>query len=241
MTDYTPSWAREQPAETNETTESEKYGTGLDFDHEAARQTTGAVANVERDDSGQESQLPPDTPAWVDDTVARTREDLTPDSPPASRCPSCVSEYARAAYHCAEFPHTSAFYQLIERHDLALAGVFEENDTTLPDVGDDDEVWIARGGLTVIVSNGIRDSAGDGWPMASYVDVEGPADAVASFVEDMLTLAVRIKRELRAPSLEADANDAQREGRRVPERERLVSREHAAGVVSRLPSRGDGE
>lgn len=240
MTDYTPSWNLEQSEGPNKTPDSEKYGGGVDFDHEAARKTTGSVANVERGDSSGESQLLPDTPEWVDDTVARTRGDLTPDSTPATRCPNCVGEFARAAYQCAEFPHTSAFYQLIERHELALAGVFKETDTTLPDVGDDDEVWVSRDGLAVIVSNGIRDSSADRLPMASYVDVEGPAESVASFVEDMLTLAVQVKRELRAPSLESDADAARRKGTRVPDNDRLIERNFAAGVVSRL-SHGVGE
>jgi hypothetical protein len=238
---YTPSWARGQSDSVEETPETEKYGGGLDFDHEAAREVTGCISNIDRDGTGDEDTLPPETPDWVDDTIARTRADLTPETPPAIRCRDCVDEFARAVYQCAGFPHTSAFYQLLERHELAFAGAFEESDPDLPDVGGDDEVWLRRDGLAVIVVNGIRDSDADRWPMASYVTVKGPSEGVASFVEDLLTLAVQIKRELRAPSLESDANAAQREGKRVPDSARLVSHSLAAEVVSRLPARGGDE
>lgn len=193
-----------------------------------------AVADGGPDTAGDDPDAgQPETPAWVDDTAGLIREDLSPETPPAGKCRNCIDVPARAVYQTVTVPHTSAWFQLLERHDLAHVG-------REPRQFSDGSRWlyINSAGLGLEVDGDVTEP---GDPCASYVTARGPADSVAEFVRDLLDLADWIKRELCAPAPKPVADAAKADSRAVPDDERLVERDRAAAVVRRLPSKDDTE
>jgi hypothetical protein len=217
VSDYTPSWATD-PTVDDPTPPARQwaYGGGrIDPETDTAEDDSSAAEN----DTGPEPE--PETPAWVDDTRAVRDDDLRSPSDVEAVCRDCITDAARASYQLVEPAHTSAWYQLLDRHGFGRG------------VGEDERVWGADGGV-VVRAHG--DSVGpdtDGY--LSYLEVRGPAPAVRAFVEDLLDVATYIKRELRAPALVEDADAAQEAGERVPEAARLVDGDRAAETVARLP------
>ncbi len=198
------------------------------------RRPRSAVADGGPDTAGDDPDAgQPETPAWVDDTAGLTREDLSPETPPAGKCRNCIDVPARAVYQTVTVPHTSAWFQLLERHDLAHVG-------REPRQFSDGSRWlyINSAGLGLEVDGDVTEP---GDPCASYVTARGPADSVAGFVRDLLDLADWIKRELCAPAPKPVADAAKADSRAVPDDERLVERDRAAAVVRRLPSKDDTE
>lgn len=198
------------------------------------RRGRAAVADGGPDTAGDDPDAgQPDTPAWVDDTAGLIREDLSPETPPAGKCRNCIDVPARAVYQTVTVPHTSAWFQLLERHDLAHVG-------REPRQFSDGSRWlyINSAGLGLEVDGDVTEP---GDPCASYVTARGPADSVAEFVRDLLEVADWVKRELRAPAPKPVADAAKADSRAVPDDERLVERDRAAAVVRRLPSKDDTE
>jgi len=223
MSDYTPSWARGDATVDDPIPEDERYGGGLEFDHEA----TDPVVDTDpaADGSGGETNAAPDpdpeTPAWVDDTRAVRDADLPHLHMIDDVCVGCIDDRARASYQLVDPAHASAWYQLLDRHGFARA------------LGEDERVWGGDGGLLARAHGDSVDPDTD--RHISYLDVSGPAAGVRAFVEDLLDVATHIKRELRAPALVEDADAAQEAGERVPDVDRLVDRDRAAETVARLP------
>jgi hypothetical protein len=223
VSDYTPSWGRDIP-DTAPTPEDEQYGDGVEFDHGAAHATDGRKQTGSGLCDGGDEQLPAETPRWVDNTRALRDGDLRDRGAVDATCPDCVTDAARASYQLVEFPHASAFYQLLNRHGCGSA------------VGDHERVWAADGGLTARAHGQSTDPTTNKY--LSYLAVRGPAPAVRAFVEDLLDVATYMKRELRAPALVEHADAAQETGGRVADADRLVGRDRAAAIVSRLPAPG---
>jgi hypothetical protein len=217
--DYTPTYEA-WDLERDPIPEDEQYGGGLEFDHEAARETTGLL-NRSTDSSDGGPDPDPETPAWVDDSRAIRGGDLRDPTDIDAVCANCVTDASRGVYQSVEFAHTSAWYQLLDRHGF---GRSVETDA--------DRIWGADGGLVVRAHGQSTDPETNEY--LSYLEITGPADAVASFVHDLLDLAPYIKRELRAPSLVEHADAAQDAGEPVPDAHRLVDRERAAKTVSHL-------
>jgi len=217
--DYTPTYEA-WDLERDPIPEDEQYGSGLEFDHEAARETTGLL-NRSTDSSDDGPDPDPETPAWVDDSRAIRGGDLRDPTDIDAVCANCVTDASRAVYQSVEFAHTSAWYQLLDRHGF---GRSVETDT--------DRIWGADAGLTVRAHGQSTDP--ETKEHLSYLESTGPADAVAGFVRDLLDLAPYIKRVLRAPSLVEHADAAQDAGEPVPDAHRLVDRGRAAETVSRL-------
>lgn len=149
------------------------------------------------------------------------RSDLTA-SGPVAKCDNCLAEseveVGRAVYQLPQFESEGAFFTLLQKHGLQYDPV--------------SRMWWAADGLSVDADGEIETRDRND---LSYITIRGPAGALASFVEDLLDAAVYVKRELRAPSLVEVANDAQERGVRVDDTDRLVPRDRAADVVSRLP------
>jgi hypothetical protein len=198
------------------------------------RRPPSAVADGGPDTAGGDPDAgQPETPAWVDDTAGLIREDLSPETPPAGKCRNCIDVPARAVYQTVTVPHTSAWFQLLERHDLAHVGREPQQ------FGDGSRwLYINSAGLGLEVDGDVTEP---GDPYASYVTARGPADSVAGFVRDLLDLADWIKRELCAPAPKPAADAAKADSRAVPDDERLVERDRAAAVVRRLPATDDTE
>jgi hypothetical protein len=228
--------------------DDEKYGDGVAFDEQWQRQTHsvlhGDEDNNTKDDTTDEAKLPPETPTWIDDARGLIRDDLRPGADDIDdlqfRCEAHIENLARGVFNIVALPNDSAWFQLLERHDLVLTdGEFQ----TLPverETGvSGKQVWHWRNcnGLQLKVDGDVQERE---HTFISYLTIRGPEQAVTSFTEDLLTLAEWIKRELRAPSPIAVANAAQESGERVPDDERLVDRDRTADVVRRLP-RGDAE
>ena len=229
--EYVPTWGRDN-GEIPETPRSEQYGSGVGFhdadqtDDTETQQSDETDDNTDETDGVEYTKPDPETPAWVDDTVAVTKEDVTPSCghPLSDRAISQVDDAARAVYQLPRFPHESAYYQLLDRHGLTFAGEQTEDDL-VGDTTTDKECWATRDGLKVTTKD-YRNEDGR-LPEASYLTVEGPSDDVADFVIDLLALAYRIKRELRPP---AEAGDG-----RLPYNDtldRIVGREHNVGVIA---------
>jgi hypothetical protein len=219
---YTPTYAS-GPEVDDPVDEDELYGGGLDHDHEAPHATPDRSPDTV--DDGLSVPIDFETPEWVDDTRAVRDEDLRDRAAVDAVCIECLDDAARASYQVVGVPHASAFYQLLDRHGFARS------------VGDGPRIWMADGGLDVVVHGASADPAvGDTY--VSYLEVSGPADDVAAFVEDLLDVVVFAKRELRAPSLVEDADAAEEAGERVADSDRLVDRERAADAVLRLPGAG---
>jgi len=163
----------------------------------------------------------PDTPAWVDDTVAVRRDDLLAEDGFTAPCLDCLDEHARAVYQLPYFPHASAYFQLLDRHGLRY---FEG--------GRKGARWIAESGLRV-EPDGSADISAERYPSVSYLTARGSPEDVAAFVEDLFTVVKRIKRELRAPSLREHA-DAAGDFEAVDDEQRLVGRAPAAEVVGNV-------
>jgi hypothetical protein len=243
MSEYVPSWARGSP-DVDPIPESEKYGGGLDHDHEAARSrpaysslrdqtdTTGGDAADEKDDT-------PDLPEWVDlDAVApRCRDDLKGGvSAPCRDCRDDDADRARACYQLPTFVEPTVWYQLADRHGLRVVDVTTLDDAILNKQDSERAAYIAPDGLFAKV---VQTHPDDDETSLSYLTVRGPAGAVEMFVDDLLDAVVHIKRELRAPALVDVADAAQEQGKRVDDSDRLVDRDRAADVVSHLPASGD--
>jgi hypothetical protein len=232
--EYVPTWARDN-GEIPETPRSEQYGSGVGFhdadqtDDTETQQADETDDNTDETDGVEYTKPDPETPAWVDDTVAVTKGDVTPSCghPLSDRAIPHVNE-ARAVYQLPRFPHESAYYQLLDRHDLKFAGERTEDDL-VGDTTTDKGCWATRDGLTVTTDNYHNEDGRP--PKASYLTVEGPTEDVADFVVDLLDLAYRIKRELRPP---AETTDAERNGNRADadDLDRIVGREHNVGVIA---------
>jgi len=233
--EYVPSWARDN-GEIPETPRSEQYGSGVGFhdadqtsDDEATDEADdGTDDNTDETDGVEYTKPDPETPSWVDDTVAVTREDVTPSCghPLSDRAIPDVDE-ARAHYRLPDFPHESAYYQLLDRHDLKFAG--ERTETVVNDTTTHKELFATRDGLK-IQSKDYRNEDGR-LPVVSYLWVEGPTEDVADFVIDLLDAAYSIKAEFRPP---AETTDVERNGNSVDNDtlDRIVGREHIVGVVA---------
>lgn len=230
---YVPTWARDN-GEIPETPRSEQYGSGVGFhdadqtDDAETQQSDETDDNTDETDGVEYTKPDPETPAWVDDTVAVTKEDVTPSCghPLSDRAIPHVNE-ARAVYYLPDFPHESAYYQLLDRHDLKFAG--ERTETVVNDTTTHKEFFATRDGLRII-SKDYRNEDGR-LPKASYLTVEGPTEDVADFVIDFLDVAYSIKTEMRPP---AETTDAERNGNSVDNDilDRIVGREHIVGVVA---------
>jgi len=187
------------------------------------RDTSEVGSNGRENDTEPEPEPDPDpeTPAWVDDSRAIRGDDLRDPTDIDAVCANCVTDASRAVYQSVDFAHTSAWYQLLDRQGFARS---VETDT--------DRIWGADAGLIVRAHGKSTDPETKEY--LSYLEITGPADAVAGFVRDLLDLASQIKRELRAPSLVKHADAAQDAGEPVPDAHRLVDRKRAAETVSRL-------
>ena len=170
------------------------------------------------------------TPGWVDDSRAVRAEDLRDAADPPNYCPNSVPAPARASFQLPTFPHASAFYQLLARHDLAYAGEFETRTDTYAD--DTERIWYSEE-LKIRAHGKTARPEAVGHTHVSYLKLHGAAAAVVAFVEDLFDVCKHIKRELRAPARVEHA-DAVDRGERVPDENRLVGRGRAATVVRLL-------
>lgn len=219
MSDYTPSWRGDATVD-EPTPEDERYGGGLEFDHEAAH-TNDDGSEPAAGGSEDETDPDPETPAWVDDTRAVRDDDLRHPGMTADVCVGCIDDPARASYQLVEPAHASAWYQLLARHGFARAVL-----------GEDVRVWGGDGGLVVRATGDSVAPETD--RVLSYLEVRGPAASVRAFAEDLLEVSTYIKRELRAPALVEDADAAQYAGEAVADADRLVGRDRSADTVARL-------
>jgi len=220
MNGYTPSWAG-SPTVDDETPPEDRFGGGVDFDGPEPVTRPRSRDRTTTDDEDDEDDAPePDTPAWVDDTIAVRRDDLLAEDGFAPPCLNCLDEQARAVYQLPYFPHASAYFQLLDRHGLRC---FE---------GDRGGVWIADSGLRV-EPEGVDITDRRQRPTVSYLTARGSPEDVAAFVKDLFTVVKRIKRELRAPSLREHA-DAAGDFAAVDDEQRLVGRAPAAEVVGNV-------
>lgn len=227
MSDYTPSWAGSADVE-EETPPEDRFGGGVDFDGpEPVTKSPSRDRSTTEDGEDAEDDAPdPDTPAWVDDTVALRRGDLLAEDGFTPPCLNCLDEQARAVYQLPNFPHASAYFQLLDRHGLRC---FEG------DRGGD--IWIADSGLRVEPEGCVDITDARQYPTVSYLTARGAPEDVAAFVEDLLTVVKRIKRELRAPSLREHA-DAAGNFAAVDDEQRLVDRATVAEVVDNVSAEG---
>ena len=221
--DYTPSWAG-SPTVDDETPPEDRFGGGVDFD--GPEPVTKSPSRDRSTSEDAEDDAPdPETPVWVDDTVAIRRGDLLAEDGFTPPCLNCLDEQARAVYQLPYFPHASAYFQLLDRHGLRC---FE--------VDRGDGLWIADSGLRV-EAEGSADISAERHPSVSYLTARGSPEDVAAFVEDLTTVVKRIKRELRAPSLREHA-DAAGNFAAVDDEQRLVDRATVAEVVDNVSAEG---
>ena len=221
MSDYTPSWMGDATVDTPTPPERQWALGPREDDHDPA-----PSPDADTTETDTEPETEPETPAWVDDSRAVRDPDLRDPSDIDTMCRDCLTDAARASYQCVAPAHTSAWYQLLDRHGFGRA------------VGEDERVWGADGGLVVRAHGQSVDPDDD--THLSYLVISGSAADVSAFVEDLIDVTASVKRELRAPSLVEDADAAQVAGDRVPEDARLVNSDRAAETVRRLP-RGEAE
>lgn len=187
------------------------------------------------------ADLPPETPGWVDDARAVRAEDLRDPSEVPRRSPRSISDRARACFQAPHFPHASAFYQLLDHHDLAYVGEIETSPTGEHAENDTKRTWRSEE-LKIVAHGPTTYPEEDSHPYISYLKLDGPATAVVAFVEDLLDVCERIKRELPAPALLEHADAAFEAGEPVPDEHRLVDRGRAATVVDHVaPPENDGD
>lgn len=211
--------------------DDKKYGDGLEHDHEAAHETAASEDTQKWHDETEDDgvDLPPETPAWIDDTRGLIREDLkgTPDSYQRN-----TDSRARARYQIVTLPHDSAWLQLLERHDLLCAGgehhrLDIEKKAGLS--GSQKWHWVNSDGLELDVNGDVQERDNS---YISYLTIRGPEQQVIAFTENLLELAQWIKRELCAP---APIEVAGHHGMvAVDDSDRLIDRDTAAAVVRRL-------
>jgi hypothetical protein len=211
--------------------DDEKYGGGLDHDYEAARQTdASADTQPENDDESTDTdtdtqpEVPPETPAWIDDSRGLIREELKGSDELSF---SETEDRAHASYNIVTLPHESAWFQLLNRHNLSCGKSWTKRDRHATGGEINHFYWTNNDGLHLDVTGDIQDREDC---YLSYLKISGPEPRFVEFIEDLLNLAQWIKRELAAPALiEVDADQ-------FDDSDRLIDRERSADVVRRLPA-----